>query len=204
VWQVKPRATLTAARRAARAARVAFHTAPPAPARPHPVARAKDLAVRPLDAIRSHHRVRHDGAPAGPALSQPARDEHPDVLLDIPNLSIEEIDLEVDELVARVSLGAHVMDLLTLDVGANAEIGRVALKIKGVEAQARLEVRLDNVARIVDRVMTTLDRDPELVERLADDVTGAVGAVGEGVGRAAARLGRANDHNGDRPHAQRR
>lgn len=128
---MRPRATIAAARRAARAARVAFHTTPPAPARPHPVERAKQIATRPLDAIRTHHRIRHDGSPAAPAFTEPVRDEHPDVLLDVPSLKVEELDLEVDELLARVSLGAHVMDLLALDVGANAEIGRVALKIKG-------------------------------------------------------------------------
>lgn len=64
-------------------------------------------------------------------------------------------------------------------------------------------MRLDNVARILDRVMTTVERDPALLERLADDVTGAVGAVGEGAGRAAAQLGR-GIRNGDRPHARRR
>ncbi|MDQ2622912.1 MAG: hypothetical protein M3Y45_07750, partial [Actinomycetota bacterium] len=88
----------------------------------------------------------------------------PDVLVDVPVVKVDSLHLEVDDLEAQVSLQAQVLELLDLDVGVNVQVGRVELDLKGVEAQALLKVRLDYVAAIVDRVMTTLDRNPELVE----------------------------------------
>src|SRR5918998_646663 len=94
--------------------------------------------------------------------------EQPDVLLDVPVLKVDEINLKVEELRARVSLQAEVLDLVRLNVGADVFIGQVGLEIKGVEAQALLKVRLDNVARILERVLTTIDRHPELLEGLVE------------------------------------
>jgi hypothetical protein len=93
-----------------------------------------------------------------------ARDDEPDVILDIAKLRVEEIDLELDELRARVALDARVLDLLSLHVGADAALAEVKLTIKGVEAEALLRVRLDNVAGILDRVMDTVDHTPSLVD----------------------------------------
>ncbi|MFJ3812502.1 hypothetical protein ACIPWE_39835 [Streptomyces sp. NPDC090073] len=129
-------------------------------------------------------------------------DGGPDVYLDVPVLKVDEIDLDVEDLRARVSLQAEVLDLLKLNVGADVTLGRVHLGISGVEAQAQLKVRLDNVAAIIDRVLTTLDRNPELLHELARgvgsavrDVGGgarhAVGELGAGTGRAVQDVGRA-------------
>ena len=99
----------------------------------------------------------------------PSRNQgDPDVLLDVPQLRVDEISLEVQDLKARVSLQASVLDLLNLRVGVDAELGRVELTIKGVEAQVLLKVHLDNVARILDRVLTTIDNNPQIVERLVE------------------------------------
>jgi hypothetical protein len=94
-----------------------------------------------------------------------ANDE-PDVLLDVPELRVDEISLEVDNLHARVSLQAEVLQLLKLHVGVEADLDRVELDIKGVEANALLKVRLDNVARILERVLQTIDDNPEIVGQL--------------------------------------
>jgi hypothetical protein len=111
------------------------------------------------------------------------------VLLDVPVVKVEEITLEVEDLQARVSLQAQVLDLLKLHVGADVSLGRVSLGIKGVEASALLKVRLDNVAAILDRVMTTLDENPQILEGLTQGVGQAVGEVGRGSGRALERVG---------------
>ncbi|MFF5158333.1 hypothetical protein ACFY3N_19205 [Streptomyces sp. NPDC000348] len=113
----------------------------------------------------------------------------PDVFLDVPVLKVEEIDLDVEDLRAHVSLQTEVLDLLRLSVGADVTLGRVHLGISGVEAQARLKVRLDNVAAIVDRVLTTLDRNPEILRDLARGVGSAVQDVGGGARRAVGELG---------------
>jgi hypothetical protein len=117
--------------------------------------------------------------------------QDPDVLVDVPQLHVDEISLEVQDLNARVSLEADVLQLLRLHVGIDATLGRVQLSIKGVEAQALLKVRLDNVARILDRVLTTIDDNPQIIERLVDSVGGAVEHVGAGAGSLAGDLGRA-------------
>lgn len=98
-----------------------------------------------------------DGAPV-------ARHDYgrPDVILKVPTVEVDEIDLNVSELRARVSLHASVGELMALDVGADVSVDQVELSIKGVHAQAELEVHLDRVYDIVARTMATIDRNPDL------------------------------------------
>ena len=121
-----------------------------------------------------------------------AMGEEPDVLLDVPVVKVDSIHLEVDNLRARVSLQAKVLDLVNLNVGVDVQLGKVRLDIKGVEAQALVKVRLDHVAAIIDRVLTTLDRNPELVKSLGqavEDVGAGAGETLGGVGEAAEDVG---------------
>jgi hypothetical protein len=146
------------------------------------------------DTYRAHSRprpAREVAPPARPVPAAPAPSGEPDVLLDVPSLRVEEIDLEVDDLRARVALEANVLDLVRLDVGVEAELGRVHLGIKGVEAEALLKVRLDNLAAIIDRVLTTVDRNPQLLDRIVENLGRAVAPVGTGAGRAVSELGSA-------------
>ncbi|MDT0615686.1 hypothetical protein [Streptomyces lancefieldiae] len=126
-----------------------------------------------------------DDAPA----ERPAEDRDPDVYLDVPQLKVDEITLDVEDLRARVSLQAEVLDLLRLNVGADVALGQVHLGISGVEAQAQLKVRLDNVALIINRVLTTIDRNPQILEQLARGVGSAVQEVGRGTGSAVEDVG---------------
>ncbi|TDT42134.1 hypothetical protein EV562_101103 [Streptomyces sp. BK208] len=118
-----------------------------------------------------------------------AEEHGPDVFLDVPQLKVDELHLDVEDLRARVSLQAEVLDLLKLNVGADVALGQVHLDIAGVEAQARLKVRLDNVALIINRVLTTLDRNPQILEDLARGVGSAVHDVGRGAGKAVRDVG---------------
>jgi hypothetical protein len=122
--------------------------------------------------------------------------DEPDVLVDIPVVKVDEIHFELDDLEARISLHAEVLDLVKLSFGVHAELGKVELNIKGVEAQALLRARLDHVTAIIDRVLTTLDRNPKLLESIGRSVekigTGAgkgVGQIGEGAGHAVEDVG---------------
>lgn len=117
------------------------------------------------------------------------RAAEPDVLLDVPTLKVDEITLEVADLRARVSLNAEVLDLLRLHVGADVGLGRVNLGIKGVEAQALLKVRLDNVAAIIKDVLQTIDNNPQLLENITTTVARAVDDVGTAAGRAVGDIG---------------
>ncbi|MET8070369.1 hypothetical protein ABZU86_12045 [Streptomyces sp. NPDC005271] len=114
----------------------------------------------------------------------------PDVLLDVPQLKVDEIALDVEDLRARVSLRADVLDLLKLSVGADVSLGGVHLDIKGVEAQALLKVRLDNVAEVIGRVLTTIDRNPQILEQITSGLGAAAEELGGGAGRAVGELGR--------------
>src|SRR5215203_1775765 len=113
----------------------------------------------------------------------------PDVLLDVPVVKVDEINFELNDLRAKVNLFAKVLDLVELSVGVDAYLGRVKLVIQGVEAQALLKVRLDNVTAILDRVLTTIDRNPQIVERLVEGVSSAVEDIGAGAGSAVEDIG---------------
>jgi hypothetical protein len=125
------------------------------------------------------------GDASDPNTDAPARGsgDEPDVLLDVPKLTVEEISLEVDNLHAQIALEARLADLVQLRVGADVEIERVALEIKGVEAQAQLKARLDNVLAIIERALDTVDNNPELLTELARSAQRAAGGLGEGVAK---------------------
>ena len=95
----------------------------------------------------------------------------PDVLLDVPELRIDSIHFELDDLDAHVALKARVLNLVKLNVGIDLHLSRVKLDIKGVEAELVMKARLDHVSAIVDRLMTSLDRNPELVKGLSRAVS---------------------------------
>ena len=122
-----------------------------------------------------------------------AMGQDPDVLLDVPVLKVDSIHLEVDNLDAHVALQAKVLDLVNLTVGVDVHLGKLKLDIKGVEAQALAKVRLDHVTAIVDRVLTTLDRNPELVKGLS----AAVEDVGSGAGHLLGEAGEAVEEVGE-------
>jgi len=122
--------------------------------------------------------------------------DEPDVIVDIPVVKVDEIHFELDDLMARVSLHAEVLDLVKLSVGVHVELGKVELNIKGVEAQALMRARLDHVTAIIDRVLTTLDRNPDVLKEIAKSLKPvtegagkAVGEVGEGANKAVGEIG---------------
>jgi e3 binding domain len=104
----------------------------------------------------------------------------PDVLLDVPELKVDSIHFELDDLDAHVALKARVLNLVKLNAGIDVHLSRVKLDVKGVDAELVLKARLDHVTAIVDRLMTSLDRNPELVKGLSRAVT----EVGQGAGQA--------------------
>jgi hypothetical protein len=108
----------------------------------------------------------------------------PDVLLDVPQLSVEEILLEVEELRAHVLAEASVLNLLRLSIGADVQLAGVHLDIKGVEAQALLKVRLDTIAEIINRLLSTIDRNPEIVAQIFSPVGAAASELTRTAGRS--------------------
>src|ERR671920_297083 len=84
----------------------------------------------------------------------------PDLQLDVPALSVEEIDLEVEDLQVHLSIQADLADLVKIKVGWEAELAELKLGLKGVEAQLQLKARLDNVRAIFSEVLTSLEHNP--------------------------------------------
>ena len=132
-------------------------------------------------ATPSEAQNRRSQAPAQPSpLAQQAlaTGDQPDVLLDIPNLSVDELTIEVSNLDAHIALDARLANLLKLTAGADVNIDNVKIQLKGVQAQATLIVRLDNVRAIIERTLQTLDNNPQLVTQLLSTVDNTVNTVG--------------------------
>jgi hypothetical protein len=100
-----------------------------------------------------------------------------DVILEIPELSVDSIGLTVQDVRAHVSLDANAMNFVQITAGVDVGIRKVQLSISGVLAEAYLYVDLDNVARIVDRVVLTLDRNPQILTQVLKTVDTTVNAA---------------------------
>ena len=100
-----------------------------------------------------------------------------DVILEIPELSIDSIGLTVENVRAHVALDANAMNLVSLTAGVDVGIKMVQLGLVGVMAEAYLYVDLDNVARIVNRVVQTLDRNPQILIQVLKTVDTAVTSI---------------------------
>ena len=105
---------------------------------------------------------------------QPGLTPNRDVILEVPELSVDSIGLTVKDVRARVALDANAMNLVQITAGVDVGIKQVQLGITGVLAEAYLYVDLDNVARIVDRVVLTLDRNPQILAQVLKTVDTAV------------------------------
>jgi hypothetical protein len=119
-------------------------------------------------------------APAGGRIQstmQPGLTPNRDVILEIPELSVDSIGLTVSNVRAHVSLDANAMNLVQITAGVDVGIKQVQLGIVGVFAEAYLYVDLDNVARIVDRVVQTLDRNPAILTQVLQAVDTTVNAA---------------------------
>jgi hypothetical protein len=101
-----------------------------------------------------------------------------DVILEIPELSVDSIGLTVANVRAHLALDANAMNVVSITAGVDVGIKQVQLTIADVNAEAYLYVDLDNVARIVDRVITTLNRNPEILTRVLQVVDTGVNAIG--------------------------
>lgn len=135
-------------------------------------------------------------------------DESPDVVLDIPVVKVDHIGIDVDDLRAAVSVRADLQHLVNLNVGVAARLGNCEIKIDGVEVQGLLVARVDEVSKLLGRVMTTLDRNPALLESVGRSIEhvgggaretlrgagGAVGDIGRGGRQAVGDVGQGAGH----------
>ena len=125
--------------------------------------------------------VDQEGQPVG---------EDPDVLLDVPSLKVEELMLDVENLRHRTSMQAELADMVKLNVGVETVIDGAKLELRGVDAQAFLRAKLDNVRAILSQALDSIDNNPQILQniaRIAEETAGtgervlegAAGAIGE-------------------------
>lgn len=81
---------------------------------------------------------------------------NPDVYLHAA-VHVGEIDIEVDNLTAKINLDLQVLQLLQFNAGVDLSIDRVSLLIENVTAEVLLEARLENVVNMVDDVLNSID-----------------------------------------------
>ena len=92
---------------------------------------------------------------------------------------MEEIYLDVEGLDAHLSLRTKLANLVQLVAGVHVHVGKVEVDIKGVDAEAMLKVRLENLYDILDRALTTIDRNPQILEARLKTVDTAVDDIGQ-------------------------
>ena len=111
------------------------------------------------------------------ARAKAASEDDADVVLDVPVLNVEELDLEVEELRAHISARAELAGFLSINVGVDAYVDKVKLNIKGVEAQVQLKVKLERILGSIDRALQAIEKNPQLLD---PDFGRTQGAGGEG------------------------
>jgi pyruvate/2-oxoglutarate dehydrogenase complex dihydrolipoamide acyltransferase (E2) component len=98
------------------------------------------------------------------ARAKATSEDDTDVVLDIPVLNVEELDLEVEELRAHISARAELAGFLNINVGVDAYVDKVKLRIKGVEAQVQLKVKLERILGSIDRALQAIEKNPQLLD----------------------------------------
>ncbi|KAJ4391069.1 hypothetical protein N0V93_004683 [Gnomoniopsis smithogilvyi] len=120
------------------------------------------------------------GGSTSTASSSSSTTNPPDVLLNIPNLSVGKIELDVDNLSAELNLQANVASLVSINAGVQVGIQKVNITISDVEAELELIIRLGNLVDIVNRTISSLNLNPTLINILntvTNVVTEVVGEV---------------------------
>ncbi|MCJ1407734.1 hypothetical protein MMC19_001805 [Ptychographa xylographoides] len=92
----------------------------------------------------------------------------PDVYLNA-SVSVQEIDITVSNLTAKINLQASVLQLLQFNAGIDLSIDRVSLQIQNVSAHVVLEARLENLVLMINDTLNSIDLNP-IIATLGQDV----------------------------------
>ena len=104
----------------------------------------------------------------------------PDVYLNA-SVHVGEIDILVRELSAKINIDAQVLQLLKFNAGVDVSVERIRLQIQNVTAKVELTARLENLVKMVESVLDSVDLNPILAE-LGDLAGGVIGDLGDVVG----------------------
>jgi hypothetical protein len=99
----------------------------------------------------------------------------PDVFLNA-SVHVGEIAILVANLTAKINLDAQVLQLLQFNAGVDLSIDRVSLTISNVTAKVLLEARLENLVRMINDTLDSLDLNPTLatIGQVLDDVVSPI------------------------------
>jgi len=123
----------------------------------------------------------------GKEMGRPPADE-PDVYVFVPQVHVGELCIDVERLEAHLALRTQVANLVNLVAGVHVAVDKVKIDLKDVNAEAELKVRLENTYNILDRTLTTLDENPQVVEQLLQTADTAVQETGQ-IGQEATKPG---------------
>jgi hypothetical protein len=123
----------------------------------------------------------------GKEMGRPPADE-PDVYVFVPQVHVGELCIDVERLEAHLALRAQVANLVNLVAGVHVAVDKVKIDLKDVDAEAEMKVRLENTYNILDRTLSTLDENPQVVEKLLDTADTAVQETGR-IGQEATKPG---------------
>lgn len=105
---------------------------------------------------------------------------NPDVFLNA-SVNVGVIDIQVDNLTAKINLDLEILNLLSFNAGVNLEIDAVRLLIQDVKAKVLLEARLENLVKMVNDTLNSIDLNP-VIATLGEGISDVVGSVGDAVG----------------------
>ena len=92
----------------------------------------------------------------------------PDVFLNA-TVHVDEIDITVANLTAKINLDAQVLSLLQFNAGVDLSVDRVSLLIVNVTAKVLLEARLENLVTMINDTLNSLDLNP-IIATIGQDV----------------------------------
>ncbi|CAI6337062.1 unnamed protein product [Periconia digitata] len=104
----------------------------------------------------------------------------PDVFLNA-SVHVGEINIEVQNLTAKINLDAQVLQLLSFNAGVDLSISRVQLLIQNVTAKVYLEARLANLVLMINDTLSSIDLNPVLVE-LGNGIGNIINETGDLIG----------------------
>ncbi|KAK5168886.1 uncharacterized protein LTR77_006195 [Saxophila tyrrhenica] len=105
---------------------------------------------------------------------------NPDVYLNA-SVHVGTIDIQVDNLTAKINLDAQVLNLLQFNAGVDLSIDSVRLLIEKVRAKVLLEVRLENLVKMINTTLSSIDLNPIIAE-LGEGIGDVLNSTGDAVG----------------------
>lgn len=91
-----------------------------------------------------------------------------DLVLDAPDLKLEGVHLDIQNLESKISLNVNIGNLVNLEVGVNLKADTLKLELDNIEAETYVRVSLDRIQQIINRTLETIDNNPDILNSLGN------------------------------------